>query len=228
MAVPKIESGKLFALCGRSRSGKTQKALDLIKKHKCVLVWDVEEQYQVTHRARSQKQLLTYIEQCAGKKAVIGFTANLSDFNYFCKVAFWYVRKCGELGKKSAVVFEETADVTSPGKAPEYYGILLRRGLKYGCDLFAITQRPAESDKTAVGNASMIHICTMNLPRDRRYMAEMTGVPLQAIAAMKADQERGSFDYISVDTNRGDYVDGVLTFPKGKPKFKDLGSRIAL
>ncbi len=228
MAVPKIQSGKLYALAGRSRSGKTQKALELIKKIPSVLIWDVEEQYSVTHRATSQAQLLKLVKQCAGKKCVIGFTGGLSDFNYFCKVAFWFVRKCGEMGKKSGVVFEETADVTNPQKAPENYGIILRRGLKYGCDLFAITQRPAESDKTAVGNASVVHVCTMNLPSDRKYMAAMTGVPLCDVAAMRADQDAGRFDYITVDTNRATYRKGVLTFPAGKPKFTDENAEIPL
>ncbi len=229
MAVPKIKSGKLFALVGRSRSGKTQKALALIQGIPCVLVWDVEEQYEnVTHRATSQGQLVKLVKQCAGKRAVIGFTGNLSDFNFFCKTAFWFVRKCGEMGKKSGVVFEETADVTSPNKAPEHYGIILRRGLKYGCDLFAITQRPAESDKTSVGNASIVHICAIKLPIDRKYMSDMTGVPLERIRGLVADQDNGKFDYLTVDDNSSTYDAGQLTFPNNKPKFTTKERKIPL
>lgn len=149
----------------------------------------------------------------------IAYTGKLSEFNDFCRVAFWWVRRCAQLDRQSAVVVEETSDVTSPGKAPEYWGILLRRGLKYGADIFAISQRPAESDKTAVGNASVVHICRMNTQRDRRYLEGMTGVPLAAIQALRADQDAGRFDYITVDTGRGFYQSGRLTFPGGKPKF---------
>ena len=226
--VPGIKSGKLYVLCGRSRSGKTQKALQLIKKLPCVLVWDVEEQYNVTHRAYSQYQLVELVKKCAGKKCVIGFTGQLSDFNFFCKVAFWFVRKCGELGKRSGVVLEETADVTSPSKAPEHYGVLLRRSLKYGADLFAITQRPAESDKTSVGNASVVHVCALKLPRDREYIAKMTGVSLDVINGLRFDQDSGVFEYVTVDDNSASYDLGELTFHGSKPKFNTKKSKIPL
>ncbi|GAA6152549.1 hypothetical protein [Pseudoteredinibacter isoporae] len=229
MTVPQIKSGKLYALIGRSRSGKTQKALDLIKDIPCLLIWDVEEQYsQVTHRARSLPELTKYIELCAGKKAVIGYTGSLGDFNGFCKRAFWFIRKCGEQGVKSGVVLEETADVTNPSKAPEWYGILLRRGLKYGPDIFAITQRPAESDKTSVGNASIVHLCALKLPSDRDYMMRMTGLPLDLIKGLKADQDNGKFDFVTIDDNSSTYDLGQLTFSGNKPKFTINQAQIPL
>ncbi len=225
----KVKSGKLIALVGRSRSGKTQKAISLIKQIPCVMIWDVEGQYEnVTHRATNQRELAALVKACAGKKAVIGYTGRLSDFNYFCKAAFIYVRLCGVMGKKSGVVFEETADVTSPAKAPEHYGVILRRGLKYGCDLFAITQRPAESDKTSVGNASIIHICAMNIPSDKKYMANMSGVPLAVVDGLRADQDNSCFSYVTVDTNRAAYDLGELTFVNDKPVFRDLKRKIPL
>lgn len=228
MAGHRIKSGKLWAFIGRSRSGKTQAAEQQIRKIPCVLIWDIEEQYTVTHRARTQAELVTLVKHCAGKRCRIGYTGRLEDFNFFCKVAFWFARRCGELGKPSGVVFEETADVTTPAKAPEHYGIILRRGLKYGVSLFAITQRPAESDKTAIGNSSVVHVCALKLPSDRAFVSKLTGVPLDVITDLEFDQDSGRFGYVTVDDNKGTYQRGLLTFQGNKPKFAALGPPVKL
>jgi hypothetical protein len=216
-----MESGKLYALCGASRSGKTQKALDLIRGKTHGLIWDVEGQYQADIRITNQKELARVIFSSVGKRGIIAYTGRLEDFDFFCKLAFWYVRAQFSQNIRTFVVFEETADVTSPGKAPEDYGILLRRGLKYGVDLIAITQRPAESDKTAMGNASMIHVCRMSLPRDRTYMANTTGISIKEIEKLRADQDAGLFDYFTVDIGRGKYLRGELSFKRNKPVFSE-------
>ena len=213
------KSGKLMVLVGSSRSGKTQKALDELKRHDRVLVWDVEGHYECDYRATNQADFSSAVGRSIGHPVTIAYTGSLKDFDYFCAVAFWWVKVNSHLGAPCAVVAEETADVTSPNKAPEAYGILLRRGLKYGVDIFAITQRPAESDKTSVGNASVVHICRMNLPIDREYMARMTGVPLAEIEVLAADQDAGKFDYITVDTGRREYRRGRLTFTGKAPVF---------
>ena len=224
-----IESGKLMVLVGASRSGKTKKALQMLKPHKLVLIWDVEGQYEnIDYRAKSLGALWQMLRQTAGKRAVIAYTGKLSEFNGFCELAFWWVRANSVAGKKCAVVFEETSDVTNPGKAPEHYGIILRRGLKYGADLLAISQRPAESDKTAIGNASMVHVCRLQLSRDKKYMADMTGLNVKDLEALRADQDLSLFDYITVDTGRGEYQKGRLSFRGDKAIFKTIGVKVSL
>ena len=111
--------------------------------------------------------------------------------------------------------------MTNPGKAPEHYGMILRKALSSGVDIYAITQRPAESDKTAIGNASVVHVCRMQLDRDRKAVARDTGIPLAAIEMLRADKEKGRFDYIHADTGVGKYQTGCLTFSRGRPIFKD-------
>lgn len=226
--VPNVKSGKLMSFIGRSRSGKTKAAEREIAKIASVLIWDIEEQYTVTHRAKSQAELVRLVKHCAGKKCRIGYTGKLEDFGFFCKTAFWFARRCGEMGKQSGVVFEETADVTTPAKAPEHYGILLRRGLKYGVTLIAITQRPAESDKTSIGNGSIVHICALKLPSDRAYAAKLTGVPLDVIAGLEFNQDDGRFGYIVVDDNKASYQCGLLTYHNNKPRFTPQGKQIPL
>lgn len=223
-----MKSGKLMALIGASRSGKTQKALQELKRHKLVMIWDVEGQYKATHRATNRRDLWRLVKACAGKRATIAYTGSLSDFSFFCRCAWWWIRANYQAGKPCAVVFEETADVTSPAKAPNDYGVILRRALKYGVDLFAITQRPAESDKTAIGNASIVHVCRMQLPSDRKSVSQMTGIPLKDIEALRADQDQGLFDYITVDTGKGLAQKGRLSFPRNKPVFKSIGEPVPL
>ena len=223
-----LKSGKLWALAGSSRSGKTQRALKEIERHKCALIWDIEGAYKADHRAGNLPDLFAIVRAYAGKPARIAYTGTIGDFPEFCKIAWWYVRRCCQLGKYSALVFEETSDVTSPAKAPPDYGIILRRALKYGVDIFAISQRPSESDKTSVGNASVVHICRLNLPIDRKYMAAMTGIPQSEIDSLRADQDTGVFDYITVDTGRRCYRRGTLSFPGGKAKYTPKGKEIPL
>jgi len=224
-----IKSGKLTAIIGSSRSGKTQYALDQLKAFKYVLIWDIEEQYACTYRVRTRIDLFNLIckrigKKCPKKAERIAYTGSLSDFNTFCQMGFWWVRKMGEYGQQTAIVFEETADVTTPAKAPEHYGILLRRSLKYGVSLFCITQRPAESDKTSIGNASIIHICRLSLPRDRKMAADATGINRDIVNGLRADQDNAHFDYITADMGRGQYALGYLTFNNEKPIFNTLSA----
>lgn len=219
-----VKSGRLAAAIGSSRSGKTQWLLSQIAGEDRLLVWDVKGEYPVQHRARGQAELVRLVRSLAGKPGTIGYTTDyLADFEFFCKVAQRWVRSHFAAGKNCSLIFEETADVTTPTKAPPEYGIILRRYLSYGVNLYAVTQRPAESDKTAIGNASILHVCRMNLDRDRKSAASNTGLPLDEITALVADQEAGRFDYLHADTGRQRYSAGVLTFPRGRANFKQRG-----
>lgn len=218
-----MKAGKLKVVVGASRSGKSAYMQEALKEYKSVLVWDVKGEYaEVDFNATRRAALVHYAKQAVPIK--ISFTAGqLSAFDFFCKVAqSWAKLQCG-LGNRCAIVIEETSDVTSPAKAPENYGILLRRYLGYGVDIYAITQRPAESDKTSIGNASQIHICRLTLPDDRKTMARATGVPMEVIESLRADQDEGRFDFVTVDLGRGEYRKGVLTWPGNKATFTPQG-----
>ena len=110
-------------------------------------------------------------------------------FPVFCRLAWAWGR--GGPGRK--LVVEELADVTTPGKAPAEWGEIVRKGRKHGLDVYALTQRPAESDKTIVSNAAAIHSGFMGFPTDREYMAKCLGVSV-------ADMEKlRPLDYIAGD-----------------------------
>ncbi|MCL1072999.1 hypothetical protein [Shewanella dokdonensis] len=86
-------------------------------------------------------------------------------FEFWAACAFAWCNAC--------IVAEELADVTTAGKAPPHWGQVVRRGRARGlAPIFAITQRPSESDKTTVGNATLVRCGRLNRANDRKYMAQ--------------------------------------------------------
>lgn len=221
-----MREGKLYAVTGASRSGKSAWVKHRLADYSRILVWDVKGEYKgVNFRPTTKAHLAQCIKALSGQAGAVAYTAGkLSEFDYFCRAAQAWIKSHYLAGKSCALVIEETADVTTPSKAPDAYGILLRRYLAYGVDIFAITQRPAESDKTSIGNASQVHICRMTLDRDRKAVAANTGVPLEAIAGLTADQDAGSFDYINADLGAGKWRAGALTWANNRPKFTPKGA----
>ncbi len=77
--------------------------------------------------------------------------------------------------RKLTVIVEELADVTTPQKAPESWGVLLRRGRKYGISTYAVTQRIQEIDKTIIGNMAQFMVFQHVRPKDIDEIRKMTG-----------------------------------------------------
>lgn len=179
----KTLDGKLVVIAGASRSGKTAYTLQAIKDHKRVIAWDPEDQFSQSKgfkRVTSPKALIAALSSPDDAKIAYVCGANLRDnFNLMCACAFrwgWKFAPC-------TVVAEELADVTNTAKATEKWGILLRRGLKRGINIYAISQRWAEADKTAIGNASEFVCFRMN-GDDIPYMAKKTRIPIERLEAL--------------------------------------------
>ena len=114
----KVRSGRLTAAIGSSRSGKTQYVQSQMAGKDRVLVWDIKGEYPAKFRARTRAELLRIVMSYSGKPGIIAFTPDrLTDFEFFCKAAKTWVKSHYLAGKNSVLIFEETADVTSPGKA---------------------------------------------------------------------------------------------------------------
>lgn len=213
------EAGRLVAVMGASRSGKSA-YVNHATKREPRLVWDIKGEYSGHTIARDPKTLATLI-RAKPSQHLVYVPRDLSEFEFFCTAARAWIKTLYAHGNRGAVILEETADVTSPGKAPPAYGILLRRYLAFGSDIYAITQRPAESDKTSIGNASEMRICRISLARDRKAAADNSGIPLPEIEKLRADHDAGRYDYIHADVGRGRWWSGNLQFPKGRPRFRD-------
>lgn len=191
--------GRLVVAVGASRSGKTAWVKQQLKNYGAVLVWDVEENYDGV-RAGNRRALLAGCERLArGENFTLCYTGQLADFGYWAECAFWLARQREKNPQRLAVVAEELADVTTPGKAPDGWGVLVRRGLKRGVDIYAITQRPSESDKTIMGNASIIHCCGLQRFNDRKYMAQEMDVPVSELETLVRDSDNSRVEYLHKD-----------------------------
>lgn len=87
-------------------------------------------------------------------------------FLAFCRIAWVWGRH-----KPGTIVVDEIADVTTPGKAPRAWGEICRKVRAFGTDVYVTTQRPAECDKTAQGNAMLFHCGWQSDAEDQLYVA---------------------------------------------------------
>lgn len=202
--------GKLHAVAGASRSGKTAWVSQQVASVGRLLVWDYKSEWFVRYRCRRVQGIaeLAPLVRPGAAPARIAFAStgamDAAAFEHWCQMAFVWLR--ADVG---TLVVEETASVTSPGKAPPGWGNILRMGLGFGCDIYAITQRPAESDKTAFGNASVLHTHRLARAADRKFMASEMDVPLTQINALQPLQ------WVQRDAH-GVVRTGAVTFGKSR------------
>lgn len=202
----KTEDGRLYVIAGASRSGKTAWTRKQTKARRRVLAWDPEDQWaqlpgwrKVTTRAA----LLAAIERPGPLRvAYVAGGALVPEFDFFAGCAMY----AGRYVEGLDVIAEELADVTTPSKAPGNWGILLRRGLKRGITLWCISQRWAEADKTAVGNATDFVVFRQSSGDDVRYLSRKTRIDEQEMAALVPLQ------FVKLDALTGQIERGKLRF----------------
>jgi hypothetical protein len=205
----KTVDGRLVIISGASRCGKSTYVSKRVKPDRRVVAWDPEAQWceqpgfrKVTTRA----QLLQAIQTSGHMKIAYVTGGELKDeFNFLCKA----VRYAGQYIAPLVYIAEELADVTTPSKAPGEWGILVRRGLKRGITIYAISQRWSEADKTSIGNASE-YVCFMSRPRDLKYVADNTGIPVADLAALQP------FEYVQFDPVTKEKLRKKLSFSDRK------------
>lgn len=198
--------GRLTVVGGATRSGKTAYVVKKIKGEKRVIVWDIEAQFcelpgfkKITTRA----ELFAAIQRPGpAKLAYVPGPSIAQEFDFWAAcVLYW-----GKWFGGCVAVAEELADVTSPAKAPGNWGILLRRGLKRAITIFAISQRWAEADKTAIGNASEFVLFRLSSGDDIAYMARKTRVQAAQLEGLQP------LEYVTVDAVTGKTARSKLKF----------------
>lgn len=204
------KEGVLTVVSGASRNGKSAYTKRNLEHFDFAMAWDVDEEYAGNGflRANGIAELINIIKQKGSKPLRVACVPkDLSQFDDFCKISLAWAKdirdnKLGELG----VVVEETADVTSPSKAPANFRVLIGRGMKLGISLFCVTQRPSESDKTSLGNAKNIVTFYMTRAADRDYMAREMGCEASDIEALD------KLNYLKKDVDARKIVAGKLEF----------------
>lgn len=179
-------TARIVAVAGASQSGKTSFVIAEIAGAPRVFAWDPDEEFaklpgwrMVTTRADLARLAVT---PGACKVAFV------VDPGGDVKAAFGWWARCmftaAELHGEMIAIADELADVTTTSKAPPHWGTLVRRGLKRGVTIIAISQRWAEADKTALGNASEVVMFRQSSADDVRYLAKKTRVDGAAIHAL--------------------------------------------
>lgn len=196
--------GLLVAVAGKSRMGKTQWVIQRIQEGSRILVRDPRLEYVGPLKAKavdSVAELAKELRNTGIRPGRFCYTGPDSGFNDLCKLGYLW-------GQLWPIVFvgEEISDVTNPGKAPDGWGQLIRKGLYYGNHIYSITQRPAECDKTVWGNATVIHSHGFLRAEDRDYIARQLSVPVEDIAALQR------FEWLERWTDKPDIVRGKVVF----------------
>lgn len=186
-------------VCGATETGKSQWLFRQIKRDKRVIVWDMKGEYarDLGYRLVTTKAELVEAVKSAKQTKISYCSADPKDFDFFCRVAHAW--------GNCTVIAEELADVTSPGKAPITWGVILRRGRDRFLKVYGVTQRPAESDKTILGNRTLVHCTQLQRYKDRVYMALEMGCDQSLIDSLKPLQ------YVESHRN-GIIKTGNLTF----------------
>jgi hypothetical protein len=224
MASRRRPDGEAFLVCGSRGSGKSAWTTQQCAGAERLLVWDSVGEW-------SRNGIVTPVDTITELQLLIKADAvNPGPFRYgytgpiriewkedgrsrsveyfppFCKLAYVWMKAA----PSSVLVVEELSDVTSPGKAPQGWGEIVRKGRHLGGSIYGLTQRPAESDKTLAGNADVIHCGRLSFPADRKTLAEYLDVPVDKITKLP------SLHYIERDMRTRDLRTGKLTFPRRK------------
>lgn len=198
----KTQDGRLIVIGGASRSGKTAYTKKRVAGEKRIVAWDPEDQWSQLsgwRKITTRRELLGAIQTPGYMRLAYVAGGDLKpEFDFWAGAVMYAGRHIAPL----ACIAEELADVTTPSKAPGNWGILLRRGLKRGITIYAISQRWSEADKTAVGNASEFVLFRQSSGDDTAYLSRKTRVGRELLDSLLPLQFV-RFDAATGETERG-------------------------
>lgn len=212
--------GRVLLVTGSTGSGKSTWVRQDYDRSAPLLVWDSKREW--SHKWREVRAVGSLRELHAAIVADItspgafriGYVGPVTReaFEIFCQLAWVWMRS----RRGVTLIVEELADVTSPGKAPPAWGEILRKSRDEGANVYGLGQRPAESDKTIVGNAALIHTGFLAFADDRKYLARCLDVPLERVS------ELAQLDYIERDMRTRELRTGRVGFGNSRPRVRQV------
>jgi hypothetical protein len=183
MALVHRPDGSLVFVAGATRSGKTTDTATRTARDRRMLVWDAKGEWCIKYNCRrvsSVGELAGVASSSKLERIAYVVPVTRASFETFCSLAWVWLRIA-----RGSLVVEELADVTNPGKAPPAWGEIVRKGLAYGPTIYALSQRPTESDTTAIGNATQVRCFQMGRDGDERYMARELRLDQKFVGALR-------------------------------------------
>lgn len=124
-------------------------------------------------------------------------------FQPFCRLAHAWCEAGAADGQVTVLVVEEAANVTRQGRAQDWWARLLREGKHVGCEVYCLTQSPAEIDNTTRRNVNCWHIGRLSTHADRLRISRDAGIPLDRLETLKPLEFLESFDHSPGFVNAG-------------------------
>lgn len=184
---------------GGTGSGKSYYIKSQLKKARRVLVFDPDDEYGEIagmQTAYTASELLRLVTLAGSSKALkVRFVANgVKAFDFVCATSFVWANH--------VLVVEELADVTTPSKASDNWGKVLRRGRKRGIKIMAASQRPAEADKTIFTQVNKLRCGRLDGEGDIRRVANNMQCDANLIMNLRP------LDFIEFDRKTGALIAG--------------------
>ena len=178
---PRRRPDSVVFVAGARGSGKSSWLKQYARGFGRVLVWDPMHEY---GQALGVAPIgsLTELVSVHRSAPVLVFApdrpelVSAQSFDLFCQIA--WSRGAG------LVLVDELATVTNIGKAPGWWGRLIREGRHKHIEIAAAAQRPAEIDKTIIGNCTHLVVFRLGRLKDRQLMAEELDIERAEIDAL--------------------------------------------
>lgn len=162
---PRRPRDSVTFVAGARGSGKSSWLKQHARGFGRVLVWDPMHEYgDALAVAAAESPLDLYQRRTEPVLVFAPPFVTVNAFDFFCELA--WSRGTG------LVLVDELATVTHPGKASGWWGRLIREGRHRGIEIAAAAQRPAEIDKTIIGNATRLIVFRLGRRIDRQLMAD--------------------------------------------------------
>lgn len=213
---PELPNRNTF-VTGISGTGKSNILYQLLRKEKIKrrIGWDVDNDHDFKHRVYNIVDFVDYLQMNGHKAAFsVAYSGKASPevFELFCAAVYEVLD-----GKMlTLVVGEELADVTNSGKAKQNLGTLIRRGRKYGCVFYGVSQKPQEVSSTVYDNCNYFYVGRLKRLGAKRVFDE-TDLQPDGLRQLKPLQ----FCYLTPEfTGQESIEDVAIQFKYVKPKHK--------
>jgi hypothetical protein len=199
-------SATIWAVLGSSGAGKGLwiKARLRELNPRRLLVWDYLNEYgEFTRPMRSLQALTLAVVRAKDGPFRYAYTARTGakktlarEFEAFCRIAW--------ASPGSVVLVEEVSRVTSASFAPAAWAQLCNMGRHRAIHVIAVSQHPAQMDKSLLGNATLIHCGMLRTGRHRAAVAEeMDLTPHELGALAPLEYVERDFSVFPYATRRG-------------------------